>query len=441
MNPEPQEALTLYRRCISGGVVEYLQKQAGLKIRRSIYTSEVVIWLMIWQRLQPSGTLSTAVAALLAGAADWLLSSCERAQRKRISSRTGGLSHARQRLPKLLCKQVVEELTMRLREIVAPDSGRPAYVLDGSSLELEASSELRKRYPPAQNQHGQAHWPILRIVVMHELETGVAEKPQWGPMYGPKAVSEQELADAAMDTLTPDSIVVGDRNFGVFTTVWKARQRGLDVVIRLTKERAEKIVGGPIATEGEWRVRWKASRFDGRKQGGLPAEACVEGRLIAQRIGRGKSKEWLYLFDTLSLPRQEVAALYGKRWHIETDLRSLKRTVRLHHVSARSESMMEKEILTATAAYNLVRAVIALAARRYNLSPRQLSFTFVLNHVNAQWPKLQAAPNQAAHLEAVLRLLDIAIEGVLPRRKKHRSYPRAVWHRRHSFPARGEDKP
>ena len=46
---------------------------------------------------------------------------------------------------------------------------------------------------------------------------------------------------------------------------------------------------------------------------------------------------------------------------------------------------MEKELLTAVAAYNLVRAVMALAARRHNLSPRQLSFTFVLNIVNTSW--------------------------------------------------------
>jgi transposase len=104
----------------------------------------------------------------------------------------------------------------------------------------------------------------------------------------------------------------------------------------------------------------------------------VPGRLIAVRIGRGKTKEWLYLFTTLELPWEQVLELYGKRWNIETDLRSLKRTVRLHHIAARNESMMEKELLTALAAYNLVRAVMALAARRHNISPRQLSLTFAV---------------------------------------------------------------
>jgi hypothetical protein len=54
--------------------------------------------------------------------------------------------------------------------------------------------------------------------------------------------------------------------------------------------------GGPIRTEGERTVRWEPTRFDGRRQGGMPEGAGVEGRLISVRIGRGKSKKWLHLF-------------------------------------------------------------------------------------------------------------------------------------------------
>ena len=211
-------------------------------------------------------------------------------------------------------------------------------------------------------------------------------------------------------------------------------------MIRLTEQRARKLAGEPISVEGERTVRWTPSRFDGRWQGGMPEGAAVEGRLIALRIGRGKSKQWLCLFTTLGLPQAEVLALYGKRWNIETDLRSLKRTVRLHHIAVRNESMMKKELLTAVAAYNLVRAVIALAARRHNLSPRQLSFTFVLNLVNASWPRLRVATDADAYRQEVDRLLDAAAEGIHPKRRKNRSFPRAAWHRRHSFPARKEKR-
>jgi len=441
MDQTCEDAWALFERCISSGVVEYWQKQARMKIRQCVYSSAVVIWLMILQRLQPRGTLVTGVEALVMGAADGLLSRCGRARRKRVSHNTGGYSAARKRLPKRLCWQVVRELVLRLREMLLPEGGSPCYLVDGTSLELEASPGLRKAYPPAENQHGRAHWPVLRMIVLHELETGLAEEPHWGPMYGSEAVSEQELARKAMAQLPPGSTVVWDRNFGVFSLSWETRQQGHHPLARLTKERAYKLAGGPIQEEGERWVKWTASRFDGRRQGGMPEGAAVEGRLIAVRIGRGKSKQWLYLFTTLTLPQKEVVALYGKRYRIETDLRSLKRTVRLHHIAARKESMMEKELLTAVAAYNLVRAVMALAARHHNLTPRQLSFTFVLDVVNARWHRLQAASHTHAYQREVFDLLDAAAKGTHPKRKKRRSYPRATWHRRHTFPARKEAPP
>ncbi len=438
MDQTGEDALALFQRCISSGVVEYWQKQARMKIRQCVYSPAVVIWLMILQRLQPRGTLATGVEALLTGAADRLLSDCGRARRQRSSHHTGGYSEARKRLPKRLCWQVVRELVLRLREMLMPGGGRPAYLVDGTSLELEADPSLRKAYPPAQNQQGRAHWPVLRMVVLHELETGLAEEPRWGPMYGSGAVSEQELAQKAMASLPSGSTLVWDRNFGVFSTSWDAQQSGHYTLARLTQERAYKLAGGPISEQGEWPVRWTPSRADGKRRGGMPEGAAVEGRLIATRIGRGKSKQWLYLFTTLGLPREEVWTLYGKRYRIETDLRSLKRTVRLYHIAARKESMMEKELLIAVAAYNLVRAVMALAARRHHLTPRQLSFTFVLDVVYARWHKLQSAPDADAYQREVLELLDAAAQGVHPKRKKFRSYPRAAWYRRHTFPARKE---
>jgi len=440
MDQTCEDACALFQRCISSGAIEYWQKQAQMKIRQCVYSSAVVIWLMILQRLQPNGTLASGVEALLAGAADGWLSRCGRRRQKGTSHRTGGFSHARQRLPKALCWQVVRELILRLREMLLLEGGHPCYLVDGTSLELEASSSLRKAYPPAENQHGRAHWPVLRMVVLHELETGLAEEPRWGPMYGDQAVSEQELALQAIEGLPAGSTVVWDRNFGVFSMSWGTQQRGHHTLARLTKERAYKLAGGPISAEGEWAVKWTPSRWDGRRQGGMPEEAAVEGRLIALRIGRGKSQEWLYLFTTVKLPREEVAALYGKRYQIETDLRSLKRTVRLHHITARKESMLEKDLLIAVAAYNLVRTLIALAARRHNLAPRQLSFTFALNVVNARWHRLQSAADTQAYQDEAFGLLDAIAEGTHPKRKKFRSYPRAAWHRRHTFPARKEAK-
>jgi putative transposase len=114
-------------------------------------------------------------------------------------------------------------------------------------------------------------------------------------------------------------------------------------------------------------------------------------------------------------------------------LRSLKRTVQLQHLRAQSADMMEKEILMAMSAYNLVRAVMCMAARRSRIHPRQLSFTNVFTLVEATWPKLVQAETKQQHDREFLRVLDLAAQCTLPKRRKRRSYPRLLWRRGGEF--------
>jgi putative transposase len=91
--------------------------------------------------------------------------------------------------------------------------------------------------------------------------------------------------------------------------------------------------------------------------------------------------------------------------------------------------MMEKELLMAVSAYNLVRAVMCMAARRHGIEPRTLSFTHVLTVVETAWPNLIGATTQQDHDLVFLRVLDLAAQCTLPKRKKHRSFPRQQWRR------------
>jgi putative transposase len=430
-----QSVLGLYQQTVTAGLLQYLQKQTGRKVRRGIYSARVVLWLMILQRLHAGASLAAAVQLLIQGACGELLENCHRVRRGNISSRTGGYCQARRKLPKLLCRQVSDEIVEQLRQVLSRDAPAPqnVFLLDGSSLELEHCRDLAEAYPPAQNQFGKSHWPVLRILVAHDVNTGLAQAPAWGPMYGSDAVSEQELAEAIMARLPRGGAVMGDRNFGVFWVAHAAQQHSLDVLLRLTDVRAHKL-GGRFQQPGERAVTWHASRWDGGKRRRFAADSQVAGRLIAARVGRGKSQQWLFLFTTLSLPAEEIVELYGRRWNIETDLRALKRTVQLHHITAKSADMLEKELLMAASAYNFVRAVMCMAARRHRMDPRQLSFSGVLNVVNYAWPKLAGAPTKRAHDQEFFKVLDLAAQCKLPRRIKRRSYPRSIWRRSSPFP-------
>ena len=433
----------LYLQLAPAELFRLLQRQTGVTVHNGIYSARLVMWMMINQRLHARGTLASSVEQLVQGRFDPLLSRCKRLQEKKIALSTGGYCQARQHLPKLLVSRSIEELIERLRSrLLEGGSGLPqrVYLLDGSSLQLEHKAELVKAFPPGSNQHGHSHWPVVRLVVLHDLETGLAERPYWGPMYGRHAVSEQSLAERAMQHLPAASVIVGDRNFGIFATAYAAQQQGHTVVLRLTAVRAKSLRGGPLSRSGDYPVRWCAKRWDGSKQRPWPADASVEGRLIAWRVGRGKHQQCLYLFTTLVLPAEEVVRLYGCRWRIETDLRSLKQTVRLQRISAQSADMMEKELLLAVMAYNLVRAIIFQAAKRARIDPRQLSFTYACNIVLDGYPKVLAARTDRQQQQELERIIDLVARCRLPERTKRRSYPRVVWGRGYRFPTRRTEK-
>jgi putative transposase len=434
--------LNLYTQIAPGGLFRLLQRNLGLTNRTGVYTARVVLWMMMAQRLHRGGSLADVVDQLTTGAFDGVLSRCKRAREHHTSGATGGYCQARQNLPKVLVERSVDEIVQRLQNRLSRrlPNQPPVYVLDGSSLQLEASAELKKLCPPAPNQHGQSHWPILRIVVLHDAETGLAQKPCWGPMYGSGAVSEQALATRAMDVLSPGAIIIGDRNFGVFGMAWAIRQRGHHPVIRLTTERAVRLAGRPIAQQGEYAVQWRASRWDQVNREERRADAALDGRLIAARVGSGKSKTWLFLFTTVPLSSEQVVALYGQRWNIETDLRSLKQTARLQRVAVRSSEMLEKELLAAVLAYNLVRALMVEAAQRAHVNPRQLSFARAYNLVEIGIERMLLARSTEEQERIMERIVDEIGRRLLPHRENRRSYPRAVWGQGERYPTHKKTK-
>jgi hypothetical protein len=286
-SPDVFDVFTVFQRVMPAAVVEYLERRMGQRRRRGIYATSVVLWLMILQRLHGRGTLASSVEQVASGLAEPLLKDCKRVRERRISLRTGGYCQARRKLPKPLVERVYEEMLERLRADFSENwlgLWVPVFLLDGSSLQLEASRELVKAYPPGRNQHGANHWPVLKIVVFHDVGSGLAEKPVWGPMYGDEAVSEQKLASEAIQRLPEGAVVMADANFGIFWVAWESLQAGHPVLLRLTASRARRLCRS-ITQAGEYPVLWKPSPYERKQHGYKEQSAVVAGRLIVARIG------------------------------------------------------------------------------------------------------------------------------------------------------------
>ena len=265
---------------------------------RGIYSLAVVVWLMMWQRLDSRGSLATAVQQVVQGALGDLVPPDKRVREQRVSSNTGALSRAQKRLPGMAVEAVCDEIFSGLMEPAEASGGLQSrlFLVDGSSMRLAHTAALKKAYPLGSNQHGEAHWPVIRVLVAHHLSSGLAVRACWGPMYGDEAVSEQGLTEQMLGRLPPGSALMADRNFAVFSVAWAAQQHHCGVLLRITEARARKIAGPFLPPAGsERQIEWRPSREDRRAHPELPVEAVVRGRLIVAHV-QGEDGKTLKLY-------------------------------------------------------------------------------------------------------------------------------------------------
>ena len=436
-----------FQQLLSAEFLAQALSEAGVKSNNSVYSPLVVLWLLVAQRLQCGASMEAAVLELLQGLpSSFWPRPCKRIQDwrergKAPSSHTGAYNQARQALP----RSVVQKSFDHILEQLLAQVGQPAshttvatFLLDGSTMRVPHTPELCSAYPPSSNQYGEAHWPLLRVVVAHDLHTGLAMRPEWGPMNGEQAISEQALLERAIDRLPSRAIVIGDSNFGVFSVAYAATQRQHPVVLRLTAERARCLAGEELHDGMDRALVWMPTRAERKKHPGFPADACVCGRLQVRKVqpDDGGAAFFLALFTTVSTADDAFHA-YGQRWNIETDLRTLKSTLGLDQLTCATPDMVAKEIDLGFVAYNLVRAFIGFASELSGIPPRGYSFTKVRRILEAFAPALANAPDEQSRQKIISQIMTCVQQSKLPRRKRKRlSSPREVWSRGSRYPSR-----
>lgn len=396
----------------------------------TVYTTMVTIWMMTLQRLGGGTSLNVVVKDVLAHSRD-LFPNNRRLREGTLSEISGAYAEARSRVT----LETVEFFANRVCDSLIDASpswfdGHRAFILDGTTITLAPTPELRQAFPPATNQHGDTVWPVALLLVAHELQSGCALPPEIGAMYGANNTSEARLSEAMVRRLPAGSIVLADAGSGIFSVAYATVQAGHHPLFRLTKSRFKRLRRqATVVAEGDgyktWRLRWTPSGKDRQSHPELPADAAVDVRLHEVLLDNG---ETLYLVTTLTVDAQQAGEFYRRRYDVEHDIRDVKVTLNTECIRAKSVSMVKKELLTSIVAYNLVVQFRRQAAALAGVAPRRLSFTGVWN--TFQSFLLTQPPCTAADwLLRYERALQIASRDKLPNRPG-RSYPRRAHPRR-----------
>jgi len=421
----------LFAGLIDPATVEDALHQERVRWRDCVFTPCVTLWAFLGQVLCPDHSCRAAVARLIAALVARGEAPC--------SPETGPYCKARQRLPVGL----LSRLTRRTGQVLEDRAdaawlfkGRRVLLVDGTTVSMPDTEEDQRAFPQNRAQKPGLGFPIARLVAVISLATGAVRDLAIGPYRG-KQTGETALFRGLWDRLTPGDVMVGDRFFASYFGVAPLLGRGVDGVFRMHQCREVDFRRGLRLGVLDHVVSWSKPScpdwMDRATYDQIPDQVAVrELRVRVEQAGFRVDELVLVttLLDATAYTKEEVAGLYLRRWNIELDLRSIKVDMQMDVLRCMSPEMVEKEIWAHLLGYNVVRSLMAEAAREHGEEPRHLSFKGAMQTVRAFEESIRVAVGPRRSELLGERLRSIASHRVgdrpgrfEPREKKRRPKP------------------
>jgi hypothetical protein len=351
-----------------------------------------------------------------------------------VADDTASYCEARQRLP----EEVVWELARRSGQSIHDKAdakwlfqGRPVKLLDGSTVIMPDTEANQAEYPQSRSQKPGLGFPIARILVIISLAVGTVLEAAMGPYQG-KQSSELGLFRQISGQLQPGDIALADRFFCNYWVIADSLRRGVDVVFRLHQTRKVDFRRGRRLGPDDHIVTWpKSQRPDWMspdEYAAMPKELKLREIRVRIKDKRKRTREIVIVTTLLDPTKYQTSALgdlFRQRWHAELDIRSLKTTMGMEMLRTKTPEMVRKEVGMNLLAYNLIRGVMAEAARGRDMQPRELSFNGARQTVRAfEETHLYEPKEIAADFPLLLDLISQKRVGDRPDRHEPRAIKR-----------------
>lgn len=356
----------------------------GYCFRDRIYSLDITMWGFLSQILSDDQSCQAAVAHILAYFASQ--------GRETPSANTAAYCKARSRLPENLISNLAKESAEQLEDRV-PSSWlwreKNIKLIDGSTLFMPDTSENQKAYPQMKNQKPGLGFPIARIVAIISYATGAILDLAISRCFG-KGAGEHTLLRQLMNVFKPGDIALGDSYYGSFFLIAVLKRLRVDAVFPIHSGRHHDFRKGKRLGKKDHIVQWKKPArpewMSTEEYSEFPAAISIrEIEIKNGRNGfRSKSRTLVTtLLDSTHVKKCDLETIYGYRWCVELDLRSIKDTMRMGILRSKTPAMVRKEIWSHILAYNLVRKIMAQAAYVHSKKPRDLSFKLALQLTEA----------------------------------------------------------
>lgn len=368
---------------LSRSTVEAVCRAVGHQWRERVYLPWITLSLFLSQVLSDDHSCDEAVDRFQKFRYDQGLPP--------VSSETTSYCEARARLPEPLFWELVRRTGHAIHDRAESSwlfRGRPVKILDGTTVVMPDTPRNQREYPQPSSQAPGLGFPIARILVIFSLAVGTVLDAAIGPYQG-KQTSELALLRTVLDEFRPGDIVVADRFFCSYWVIAALKARGVDVVVRLHQRRRADFRCGDRLGPGDHVVRWmkpeqRPTWMSREEYAAMPQWLSIR-EFRVHVADKAKRVQRLTIATTLTdkraYPAKELGGLFRQRWHVELDLRSLKTHMHMEMLRTKSPEMVRREVAAHLLAYNLIRGVMAEAAREEGIAPRRLSFKGSLHTV------------------------------------------------------------
>jgi hypothetical protein len=396
----------------------------GIKYRNRVFNPVTTIWGFLSQVLSDDHSCRDAVARVIAHQA---------ASGARVCSpNTASYCNARSRLGRDVLRTLAMQTGQELQGGALQEwkwHGRNVFIVDGSHVSMPDTPQNQATYPQPEVQQPGIGFPLARLTVLLSLATGTCHDLAMAP-YAGKGTGEKTLLRQMYDTLKPGDVVLADALFDDYFIVCELRQRGVELVARAQYQRVgtQIVQSRPDGDVIAWQRPNKPHGMAGEQYRTYPKTLLMRQVSVDARDKDNRVEQFKVITTILDalIDGGQIGDLYERRWEGEVDLRSIKSTMKMDILRCKTPEMVQKEIWAYMLAYNLLRTVMAVAAKENGIEPRKISFKGAKQVLTAFAPKLEEArPEQrAALVDAMLKAVAYHRVGNRPGRWEPRARKR-----------------
>jgi hypothetical protein len=395
-----------------------------------VYNTSVTLWVFLSQVMSIHHGCVSAVAKLIT----YRVANNQRA----CSAKTGAYCIARDKLDEQSMQRLV---TASGREIEdnSPDHwlwlGHRVVTADGATVTMADTPENQAAYPQLSSQAPGCGFPILRVVVLFALSTGVVLEMAMGRYKG-KLTHEVSLFRQIDQIIEESDVFLADRAYAGWFEMARMIGRGAHVVVRKHQMRKSDFRSGirygkddhSIQLDKPQRPKWMSAE----EYETYPDYITIREVRIRVTQKGFRTREIIVhtsLLDDIEYTKEDIAALFRRRWQAELHLRSLKTIMQMEHLRCKKPHRVRNEIRCHMLAYNLIRGVMAESAYEADIEPWQISFKSTLTTVSDMLPVLGLIRNVDELCSVLFRCCSQHIVGNRPDRyeprvlkRRHKNY-------------------